>query len=226
MWLSRIRLVPGVSLFDERVLALSNEYSFHQWVWRLFPGQPEASRSFLYRLERSSDGFVVYLVSRNVPEDKDGLLAMETKPYAPSLAPGQCLDFSLRVNPVVTRPDSSGNPKRHDVVMDLKRRSTGSEELPEGMREASLVQQAVVAWLQKRCQGYGFDLVADSAVCGSYQQHLIAARGRERPVRFSSVDIAGRLLVREPESLLKALFHGVGPAKGFGCGLLLVRRAP
>ena len=34
----------------------------------------------------------------------------------------------------------------------------------------------------------------------------------------------GILRVDDPDALVKVLEDGIGPAKGFGCGLMLVRR--
>ena len=44
-------------------------------------------------------------------------------------------------------------------------------------------------------------------------------------LRFSTVDLSGELTVLEPEIFANALYDGIGHAKAFGCGLLLVRRA-
>ncbi|MCI5220551.1 MAG: type I-E CRISPR-associated protein Cas6/Cse3/CasE, partial [Candidatus Electrothrix sp. LOE2] len=43
-------------------------------------------------------------------------------------------------------------------------------------------------------------------------------------IQFSLLDLSDRLTVTDPNVFTRALFRGIGPAKGFGCGLLLVRR--
>jgi CRISPR system Cascade subunit CasE len=48
-----------------------------------------------------------------------------------------------------------------------------------------------------------------------------SAQGRE--IQFSRVDFAGEPPVAEPGAFCAALAQGVGHAKAFGCGLLLVR---
>jgi CRISPR system Cascade subunit CasE len=60
-------------------------------------------------------------------------------------------------------------------------------------------------------------------VSGYRQYRLLKARGKS-PIRFSSLDFDGVLTVTEPDRLCQTLFDGIGPAKAFGCGLLLVRR--
>jgi len=42
--------------------------------------------------------------------------------------------------------------------------------------------------------------------------------------RFSSVDFLGDLEITDVEKFTKALFQGIGRAKAFGCGLMLVKR--
>ncbi len=45
-----------------------------------------------------------------------------------------------------------------------------------------------------------------------------------KSIKLSMLDLEGFLMVVDPKAFAEALYNGVGPAKGFGCGLLLVRR--
>ncbi|MCI0421919.1 MAG: type I-E CRISPR-associated protein Cas6/Cse3/CasE [Acidobacteria bacterium] len=45
-----------------------------------------------------------------------------------------------------------------------------------------------------------------------------------KKIELSTLDFEGVLLVTEPDRFLRALLSGIGPAKAFGCGLMLVRR--
>jgi CRISPR system Cascade subunit CasE len=45
-----------------------------------------------------------------------------------------------------------------------------------------------------------------------------------RGISLSTLDFEGSLTVTDPADFLNALLSGIGPAKAFGCGLLLVRR--
>jgi CRISPR system Cascade subunit CasE len=56
----------------------------------------------------------------------------------------------------------------------------------------------------------------------AYQQHLLRKKGNTN-IRFSSIDFAGNLTVTDPEKFKQVLFSGIGPAKAFGCGLMLVK---
>lgn len=41
---------------------------------------------------------------------------------------------------------------------------------------------------------------------------------------FSSVDFTGELQITDAEKFRHTLFNGLGRAKAFGCGLLMVKR--
>ena len=43
-------------------------------------------------------------------------------------------------------------------------------------------------------------------------------------MNWSALDFSGELTVIDPAAFIVALSKGIGPAKAFGCGLLLVRR--
>ncbi|WP_263859122.1 type I-E CRISPR-associated protein Cas6/Cse3/CasE [Shewanella algae] len=55
----------------------------------------------------------------------------------------------------------------------------------------------------------------------AYQAHPIPEKGKQ--AQFRSVDLQGELIVHEPQQFLQLLAQGIGPAKGFGCGLMLIK---
>ena len=62
---------------------------------------------------------------------------------------------------------------------------------------------------------------ADSLVVEAYEQHDERA---DRTLQFTTVDFSGQLTVTDPLAFVAALGAGIGHAKAFGCGLLLIRR--
>jgi CRISPR system Cascade subunit CasE len=200
----------------------------HRLVWSLFADRPERQRDFLWHEESPGD---FLLLSRRPPRDAGNLFEIETKPFAPMLRPGERLDMRLRANPVVTtaKPDEKGR-RRHDVVMHaLKKTRSGARaeqrahELGWMEDEAgrSLPPDAPRAWLERQGQRAGF-AVLDLTVL-AYAQVRLPRRGGD--VRFSAVDLEGRIGVERPEDFLAAVVNGFGKAKAFGCGLMLLRRA-
>jgi len=220
MFMSRVSLRSDANnLKAVARLMAGGGYRIHQALWRLFGDDPDAERSFLYQQQTDSSVPTFLMVSEHPPEDRDGLWRVESKPYRPQLEPGQRLGFSLRVSPIVSRRDTSGRQRRHDVVMDLKRQYPNPQERPA---QPDLVQKASWQWLENRHDRLGFAVEQDSFLAEGYRQHELAKPGHK--VRFSTVDLQGVLTVTDPERMLAALYGGIGPAKAFGCGLMLVRR--
>ncbi|MCU7928267.1 MAG: type I-E CRISPR-associated protein Cas6/Cse3/CasE [Candidatus Thiodiazotropha sp. (ex Dulcina madagascariensis)] len=224
MYFSRIQLRRSGAGAARLLQAMdADDYRHHQFVWQLFDGAEK--RDFIYRREDNDNWPSYFVVSAREPLDREEIWSIETKPYAPKLRNGMRLAFSLRANPVVTRKDEAGKRKRHDVVMDHKKtigfkamRANERPALPQIMREAGL------AWLSDRAEKNGFSFGPDLVQVDGYSQHLSVKRGGAKPIRFSTLDISGLLTVIESGLFQKTLFNGIGPAKGLGCGLLMVRR--
>lgn len=204
-------------------------YAEHQWLWRFLPAPPGTPRSFLFR-RRDVDGLPrFYVVSDRAPVAPSPHWQVQSKPYAPDLAAGDCVAFELRANPVVTTRNADGKSARHDVVMQEKTRLLKERHLahwadwatPDRPALPDLVNRTCAAWLQTRCARLGVAVDLASLRVEGYAQH----RGKGGELRISTVDFSGHLLVGDADALRQALFVGVGHAKAFGCGMLLVRPA-
>lgn len=224
MHFSRVRPHPSSGGNAGSLPALDSPYREHQLLWQLFPDDPAAERDFLFRRENTNGIPGFYLVSRRPPKSPDGGWQIESKAYHPTLTTGQQLAFSLRANPVVTRKGADGRSRRHDLVMDLKRQSDWQEQAPSHRPSlAALMQEAAEQWLAPRLACSGAELI--SVRSEAYQQHRHQKAPKGRPIRFSTLDLVGLLTVMDPVQFSHALTNGVGPAKAFGCGLLLVRNS-
>lgn len=89
---------------------------------------------------------------------------------------------------------------------------------------------ALEKWLVEKGKHNGFELVRARKwgvreplifQAESYRWHAMPKKGRS--AGFSTVDFEGELKVTDSELFKTMLFNGVGPAKAFGCGLMLVR---
>jgi CRISPR system Cascade subunit CasE len=90
------------------------------------------------------------------------------------------------------------------------------------------IDHALEKWIINQGERHGFELVIDeNNQCklqnSAYRWHSIKS-DRGKKSGFSSVDFLGELEITDVEKLTKALFGGVGRAKAFGCGLMIVRR--
>lgn len=224
MYFSRIELNrsgAGVAQLLKKMSA--DDYRHHQFIWQLFKGVDV--RDFIYRREDAGNWPRYYTVSAREPSDSDGLWTIETKPYAPKIDEGVKLAFSLRVNPVVTRKNDSGKGVRHDVVMDRKRQ-LGFKTLPKTERPAlqEVMRDAGLTWLGQRAHRYGFSFEEGLVTVDGYEQHKSVKPNGDRPINFSTLDLGGVLTVTNARAFEQALFSGIGPSKGMGCGMLMVRR--
>lgn len=212
-------------------------YAEHQWLWRFFPAQAGTRRDFLFR-RQDVEGFPrFYVISKRQPRANGSAWQVMTRDYAPDVEAGARLHFDLRANPVVTR-SIDGTMKRHDVVMDEKKRLlrarglshwedwNPARSMPDGRADPppplyDLVQRTCIDWLKARAGVLGFAVDENDVVAEAYQQH----RGKRDQLQFSTVDFVGELIVTDREAFARTLLEGVGRAKAFGCGLLLVRRS-
>lgn len=225
MYMSQIELKADAARRPEFWRTVSGGVEAHKLIWRLFADSPDRQRDFLYRRQDDGQGprarFVT--VSDREPLDRSGLWEIRgPKAYRPRLKTGQRLGFTLRANPVVSRRDDAGKLHRHDVIMDAKKR-LAAEGRPrqEWPPLPELVQEAGFQWLIRRAGDGGFAVKPDEVRADGYHQVRFSKGARQ--VSLSSLDFNGFLTVIDPEALGRVLYQGLGPAKGYGFGLLLVR---
>lgn len=226
LFLSRARLRRDASVCALWPLLAPNGRSAarveasHRLVWSLFADAEERTRDFLWR-EAAPGTF--YLLSARPPEDRHGLFELDPpKPFAPALAVGDRLAFSLRANATVARgggPGRRGKPV--DVVMDALYRVPKGEE--RATQRADAVQRAGCAWLARQGERAGFRVAAGGVRVLGHRVLRLARPGGE-PARFGVLDLEGTLEVTDPAAFMAALGMGFGRAKAFGCGLMLIRR--
>ena len=90
------------------------------------------------------------------------------------------------------------------------------------------MDKALENWLTGRSDRLGFSVIRDNSKgrlklqAEGYQWHTLPNKGKE--AGFSSIDFEGVIEVTDLVLFAKVLFDGIGPAKGFGCGLMMVRR--
>lgn len=173
----------------------------------------------LWRLDRhSAHELLLYVVSPAAP-DFTGLVeqvgwpadpSWRTASYAPlldGLRVGQEWIFRLTANP--SRTESVGVPGRRGQLRPLR---TAEQQL---------------AWLTQRTKTMGVDFPINQLGMPQVEiraREQLAFRrnvaGGGGIVRLTTATFEGRLRVREPQSLRSVLVHGLGRAKGYGCGLM------
>lgn len=205
---------------DIREMAASGEaYLDHALVWRLFPGD-DSDRDFLFRRMRADHDRRDYLiVAKRLPVPNFADCRCDCKAYDPAPSVGTRLRFDLRANPTIARKRAGRSSQRHDVLADAWYRSS-----PDNPAERSRPPLEIARdWLLQRSMQMGLQIDPDALMVKNYIQHRL--RRHDRTIQFSSVDFSGIACVTDTEKIADALKRGIGHAKGFGCGLLLVRRA-
>jgi len=226
-WLSRVTPRPGIGYHQLVGLGDLDPYGQHQAIYRLFdlpPKEAGAGRPapFLFRAEQQDGLPVFYVLSEQRPRDRQDLWWVEAKRYAPNIQQGDRLAFKLRGNPTVSRGAAGARGQRHDVVMDAKRR-IGWKDLPESGRPnlAHLAYEAGACWLRDRQDRLGIELGdTDLRVDGYRTWRQRGGKG----IALATLDFEGSFRVLDPVRFVDSLQAGIGPAKAFGCGLMLVRR--
>lgn len=194
----------------------------HGLVWSLFSREEDRQRPFLWR-EIEPGAYII--VAARAPEDPHKLWMIDPpKTYDPHLAVGDRLGFVLRANPTVAYRQDGARGKRADVIMHAKSKLAG-----DARRLApDQVQAIALDWLEARGPAMGAEFDRDRCEATGYTQVRLppsASSGGKKPIEFSEIDFAGVLTVADPEKLRAALFTGIGRARAYGCGLMLIRRA-
>lgn len=222
MYISRIALNP------ERLEAkklLASPACMHSAVEHAFPPSSPRNDSdgrILWRVDMLKEFHQVwlYVVSPDKPDFSHVVEQAgwplhpewETRDYRPLLdriAVGQHWAFRLRANPVRKVRKDKGRRENPAVVGKIMGEVTADQQLK---------------WLSDRAERYGFSIDGD----GDNLQCQVKNRRKERfrhgdgTVTLSTAQFDGTLTVTDADLFRTALTHGIGRAKGFGCGLLTV----
>jgi CRISPR system Cascade subunit CasE len=227
MFLSRVRRqdVRIISHAAEDPL-MTDLYEEHKFIWELFPRNTEIKRDFLYRRVDERLGPLFYVLSRRKPTNQPEGWVIDTKKFEPIIKAGDMFQFSLRVNPVVTRkPEGnlSKKRKRDDIYMDALAKYKDSPDIPRPSN-TQILSESVYEWLDKRSEACGFSLLKASVLVEGYQRAELQKSTKKDSIQFGVVDLSGRLTVTNAELFYKTLNQGIGKARAFGCGLLLIKR--
>lgn len=191
----------------------------HKLLWTLFADGADRTRDFLWR--EAEPGHFLILSARK-PEDHHNLFHLsQAKLFAPALVAGDMLSFSLRANPTIalqSEKNAKGQSRRADVIMHAIKAVT-KENRAEA--RAMAVQTAGEGWLKAQGEKHGFAVVRVTAD----RYNLLAPPHRGAKMRLATLDFDGILRVIDPTAFTAMLTKGVGRAKAYGCGLMLIRRA-
>ena len=226
MFLTRMHLNPARRGTH---FLLASPQRMHAAVMCAFPPDPQVDGPggrVLWRVDRGENSAVtLYISSIGLPDlthvaeqagwptTRNPWQSVDSSPLFSRLVADQEWAFRLTANPVhsVRTPDGGRGKRRGHVTVAQQQE-----------------------WLLTRAGAWGFEIV-DSSVSHpsdtkpvprlavhSRNQITFTRRtdGAGRPVTLSVATFDGALRITDPDLLRAALTHGVGRAKGYGCGLI------
>lgn len=189
-----------------RLLRIRDTYDWHQKIWLAFSGRGEQSRDFLIRVDRKDACFRVLILSRSIPHKPDWCPTdcFGTKPIPDAFFSHARYRFSLLANP--TRKVRSNK---------------AGERTKNGRRLAITKREDLIAWLQRKAEGGGFNVNADSLRTVSRGREFFHKDAHSHGAH-AAVEFRGELNVTGAERFRTTVATGIGSAKAFGFGLLVL----
>lgn len=221
-WLARLE-VDTETAFATRIY---DSYSWHKKIWECYPDMPDARREFLTRIDRLERVFRIWLLSRRKPVRPPWcpVEGFALKDISPSFLSHRFYAFDLRANPVKT----------------IVQRGPDGETLycPNGKRKGGkrvpvVKPDELRAWLvrkgEARCRDErtgldipgGFRIVDEKPLEISPMEESHFRKGGQAGYH-GGVQFRGILEVTDPQRFAETYYSGIGSAKGFGFGMLLI----
>jgi len=190
-----------------RILRIRDTYDWHQRVWQAFGGRDGQTRDFLIRVDRKEEAYRVLIISSSVPAKPDWCptACFGTKVIPEDFFAHPRYRFSLLANPTkkLRMDNADGSRKKN------------------GRRVPLVKREDLTAWLQRKAEAGGFTINPDSL--------RIIPRGREffhkdaaAHGTHAAVEFQGELTNPNPAQLRAIVAAGIGSAKAFGFGLLVL----
>lgn len=174
---------------------LGDPYRLHQWIWNALPQDPDAPRDFLFRADVQNGILRVLLLAERVPAP-GGDAAWKTTELSPTFLSHGAYRFRIRANPTFCRH-------------------------ADHKRLALFAEDDIRAWFFRKFETAGCE-VRDLETSAP-RKIRFRKGGGTRPGTLYGVDASGVLAVRDKTAFRAAFDAGIGPAKGFGFGLLMLQ---
>jgi len=221
MYLSKVTLKQSPELFEFLTKRSGTDgYIAHSLLWKLFPNDGSKKRDFLFYKDETGEFPFFLLFSKDKPMEND-VFGVCVKNFAPEFMVGDRLAFTLVANPVISRR-KEGKSFRCNVLIDARcRRKAEGGSPAEINAEGELVAKK---WLIAQGEKNGFSCLPEMIRVDGCRNNYFYKKKKDSPIRFSSVHYEGVLNITEPDKFMKMMEKGLGKARAFGCGLMLVRR--
>jgi CRISPR system Cascade subunit CasE len=182
----------------------TDSYAWHKRAWDCFPGQSEATRDFLTRIDDTGSGFRLLILSSRETTKPDWCpdAGWKSKIVGETFLSHSRYRFSLLANP--TRK------------LAAPRDQNGVRKTPK--RQALSKREDLLAWIERKGAQHGFSVnVAEIATVPRPRQPFV--KGGKAGLH-TATEFTGVLTVTNPTELGLAFANGIGSAKAFGFGML------
>lgn len=181
---------------DKRERVIFDSYGWHKQLWRAFPGQDSKRHGlFLFRVDDHRQQWRLHVLSAIEPKRPEwGVWQM--KEVAVSFLEHDRYRFQLKANPTMRRKE-------------------------DGRRLGLFKEDLLLEWMKRKGDINGF--VADESALAVGAPMEERFRHNDVVGRHIAVDFQGLLMVKDRELFKKAFEEGIGSAKAFGFGLLMLQ---
>lgn len=222
-WLARLE-VDVENIFSAGVA--KDIYSWHKLLWECHPKDPKAKRTFLTRIDQLEGAYRLWFLSSEKPVCPAWCPVenFALKEISPTFLSHRYYAFDLRVNPTKAQVQrgADGQPLM-----------TAAGKRKRGKRVPLVKPDELKEWLARKGQVRCLDMATKQEVPGGFriveERPLEISPMQESHFRKSGhsayhggVQFRGTLEVTNREQFIQTYQSGIGSAKGFGFGLLLL----
>jgi len=180
---------------EAAALRLRDAYAWHQAIWQAFPGRDGEKRDFLFRLDDRGSDFRVLVLS-STPPKPPGSGQWQVKTIPSSFLEHEAYRFQLKANPTMRR-------------------------CADRRRIAIYAEDRLRSWMARKAETAGCRLQHETLVVGPPIDEKFRRNGKEG--KHVSVDFQGVLRVMDRNRFKDGFQKGIGSAKAFGFGLLMLQ---
>lgn len=202
-WLTCINIDAETAL----QAGIPDNYGWHRLLWQCFSDAPKRKRDFLTRIDTLERAFRLWLMSPHRPVCPDWCPPenFAVKEIAESFLSHRYYAFDLRANPVKC----------------LVQRNEQGERVGRGKRVPLIDPHDLRDWIDRKAREGGFRILDDYPleIGPMVKRHF---RKNQQAACHGGVEFRGTLEVVNREEFKITYYTGIGSAKAFGFGLLLL----
>lgn len=223
MYLHKINIDSEALRRDRKIY--QDVYLLHKKIWELVSRNENQKRDFLYRVEYDAYQNIkhIYLLAPNQISSQQNIKIAVSPRYQPQLETGEFLFFKLRANPIIKRKEN-GKAKEYSLIMDAKHQfKKNGQNYQEQFSLDELIHDVGMKWLIRKGEQHGFAVKQFEVRIDNDQEYSVKPPGK-KVFTLRTLDFEGKLKIVDADRFKRALFQGIGSAKSFGCGMMMIKR--